>query len=114
MVCLDKTDRCINCNEHFQQLFPSIKEVVVTKHFFKDAPDFNIELVTGCKNENFEHLHKFEKKIGSASIFRSLKDHEHIVYAIDNDRLIFLRAFKNFKDYERFLSDKKQISKLLI
>jgi Txe/YoeB family toxin of Txe-Axe toxin-antitoxin module len=113
MVCSKKTDKCINCNEHFENLFEGVKEIIVTKRFLKDAPDFNIELITDCKNEYFTHLHKFEKKIGDSYIFRALKDDEHFLYAIKDNKMIFLRAFKNFKEYEKFLEDNKAIKTLI-
>ena len=36
----------------------------------------------------------------------------HIVYAVSGNKLIFLRAFKNFKRYEKFLEDKKAVKNL--
>ncbi|MFH2028754.1 MAG: hypothetical protein ABIJ08_06455, partial [Nanoarchaeota archaeon] len=84
--------------------------VIVTKHFSKDFPDFETGLVLDSKHEHFTHLHKFEETIGGNHIFRALKDKNHIVYAIDkNHRLVFLRSFHNFKEYKKFLNEKKAI-----
>lgn len=109
-----KTEKCLNCHEYFEQLKPLIKGIVVTKHFLKDAPDFNVEDILDSKHEFFTHLHKFEEKIDGNHIFRALKENMHFVYAVDrNYRVIFLRAFNNFKDYKRFLEDKKAIAKMI-
>lgn len=106
----DKTPRCVNCHDHFEQLKPFVTKVVVSKHFLKDAPDFDVNLVVDCKHEHFTRLHKFEEKIDGNYVFRAVKEKKHFVYAIDkNHRLIFLRAFENFKDYKKFLMDKKKI-----
>src|SRR3989344_9152163 len=109
MVALqNKTERCINCHPYFEQLRPVIKGVVVFKHFLKDAPDFNVNLITDCQHEYFTRLHKFEETIDGNHIFRAIKGKKHYVYAIDrNKRLIFLRAFSSFKDYKKFLNEKK-------
>ena len=111
MIC---KERCINCNDHFDQLRPHIKEVAVSKHFLKDAPDFDINLIVDCRHEHFTHLHKFEETIEGNHIFRAVKDKTHYVYAVDkNKRLIFLRAFSNFKDYKKFLNQKKSVLKII-
>jgi len=106
--------RCINCHELFQELRPKIKQIVITKHFLKDFPGFDVSLITDCKHEYFKELHKFEEIINGNHIFRALKNKIHILYAIDkNYRLIFLRAFKNFNEYKKFLEDKKEIRKVI-
>jgi hypothetical protein len=47
-------------------------------------------------------------------IFRAKTDRMHIVYSVDkNMRIIFMRVFKNFKEYEKFLDDKNEIDKLI-
>jgi len=39
----------------------------------------------------------------------------HIVYCVDKSmRLIFMRVFKNFKQYEKFLESKREINKLIL
>ena len=103
-------DRCLNDPEYFEQLKPLIKEVIVSKHFSKDFPSFDTNLVLDSEHEHFTRLHKFEETIEGNHVFRALKNEIHIVYAIDKEhRLIFLRAFKNFKDYGKFLGDKSNI-----
>ncbi len=112
--CASKTEKCENCNHHFQRLRPQVEAVVVTKRFLKDAPTFDINTVLNCENIYFQKLHKFEDKIGDAHIFRALQNHLHAVYAIDGgNRLIFLRAFNNFTKYKRFLDNKKAIKHLI-
>ena len=99
-----------NSHDHFEQFKPSIKEIILTHHFKKDLPDFDTSLITDSKHEHFTRLHKYEENIEGNHIFRALKDKVHIVYAIDKShRLIFLRAFHNFKEYGKFLENKKQI-----
>ncbi len=112
--CSNKTQKCINCHDHFQQLRPLVNDVVVSKHFKRDAPDFNINLILDCEHMHFTRLHKFEETIEGNHIFRALKDKMHIVYAIDkNHRLIFLRAFNNFGSYKKFLNEKKEIMNMI-
>ena len=114
MDCSEKTERCVNCHDHFEQLRPLVKEVIVSKHFKRDAPAFDVNLVVDCKHEHFRRLHKFEETIEGNHIFRAVKDEKHIVYAIDkNHRLIFLRAFDSFEEYKKFLNDKKKILKII-
>lgn len=39
----------------------------------------------------------------------------HSVYVVDKKlRVIFLRAFRNFGEYGRFLADKKALKKMLL
>jgi hypothetical protein len=112
--CPGELDSCLNCSIRFQHLRPLIKGVIVTSRFRHDAPDFDVNLVLDCKYQYASTLHKFEASIGSSHIFRSLFDGQHVVYAVDKDyRLIFLRAFANFKAYKKFLSDKKEINHLI-
>lgn len=99
---------------HFSRLQPLITEVVVSKHFSRDAPGFDVNLVLDSRHEHFTHLHKLEETIEGNHVFRALADHTHIVYAVDKKhRLIFLRAFKKFKQYEKFLEDKKLILRMI-
>ena len=37
--CANKTERCVNCHDFYEELRPSVKEVIVTHHFKKDAPE---------------------------------------------------------------------------
>lgn len=113
--CPDKSIKCVNCHEYFKELRPLIKEVIVSHHFKKDAPLFDTTLITDCKHEYFVRLHKFEETIDGNHVFRAVKGKVHIVYVIDKDhRLIFLRAFKNFTDYKKFLKDKKRIKEMIL
>ena len=105
---------CPNCHDHFEQFKPSIKEVIITKHFKRDFPDFDTDLILDSKHEHFTRLHKYEENIEGNHIFRALKDKIHIVYAIDKSHnLIFLRVFHNFKEYMKFLDNKKIILKMI-
>ena len=114
MFQCNKTERCINCHDHFQQLRPLVKEIVVSKHFTKDAPDFNVNWIIDCEHLHFTELHKFEEKINGHYIFRALKEKMHFVYSIDKQhRLIFLRAFNNFNTYKKFLMDKRKILSMI-
>jgi hypothetical protein len=100
--------------DHFSQLSSNITETIVTHHFKRDAPLFDIALVTGSDHSAFTHLHKYEETIDGHHIFRALKDKTHYVYAIDKaHRLIFLRAFHNFKEYKKFLDDKRTIAHMI-
>jgi len=48
-------------------------------------------------------------------IFRAKKEGIHIVYCADrNMRIVFLHAFRDFREYERFLEDKKEIHNLIM
>ena len=99
---------------HFERLRPLIREVVTSKHFFREATNFDTNLVLDSRHEHFTHLHKLEETIEGNHIFRALTGHTHIVYAVDKKhRLILLRAFKNFKHYEKFLEDKKLILRMI-
>jgi mRNA-degrading endonuclease RelE of RelBE toxin-antitoxin system len=99
---------------------PHITSVVVTKRFFKDLKNEEkakaiVRDVLDCSNTDFNELHKFEEHVNGCMIFRAKKDGMHIVYCVDKSlRIIFMRVFKNFKKYENFLDDKKEISKLAL
>jgi mRNA-degrading endonuclease RelE of RelBE toxin-antitoxin system len=99
---------------------PHITSIVVTKRFFKDLKDDEIVKaivrdILDCSNADFNELHKFEEHMDGCMIFRAKKYRMHIVYCVDkNMRIIFLRVFKNYKEYAKFLEDKKEISKLVL
>jgi mRNA-degrading endonuclease RelE of RelBE toxin-antitoxin system len=118
--CVEQKDHCINCHSHFMAVRPHITSVVVTKRFFKDLKDDEIAKaivrdVLDCSNADFNELHKFEEHIDGCMIFRAKKDGMHIVYCVNKKlRIIFLRVFKNYKEYAKFLEDKKEISKLVL
>jgi len=98
---------------------PYIKGVVVSKHFLKDLKDEEeaesiVKDVLDCSNVDFSELHKFEESVDGNMIFRAKKEGTHIVYCVDKEmRIIFLRVFRNYKEYEKFLDDKKQVRKMI-
>jgi hypothetical protein len=98
--------------DHFHQFRDSLKNTVITKHFHRDMPDFDPEKVVGSDAQT--HLHKYEENIEGNHIFRALLDHVHIVFAVTKQHdAVFLRAFHNFKEYKKFLEDKKAILHLI-
>lgn len=107
-------DKKISQHSHFEQLSKNIKEVLFTNHFKKDirGMNFNPLVITSPEHIFFTREHKFEEKINNSYIFRALHEKRHIVYCINKDKLIFLRAFKNFKEYTKFLENKKEIEKI--
>ena len=105
---------CVNCHEHFRLLRPLIREVVVSSHFLRDAPGFDVRQVVDCEREYSPGLHKLEENVDGIFVFRSLRDGKHVVYAVDRGRrLVFLRAFNNFKAYKKFLEDRKGIREMV-
>jgi len=117
--CNERKNFCINCNSHFMELRPLLKEIVVSKHFKRDLKDKErinsiIKNILDCSNLEFTELHKFEENIEGNMIFRARKENLHIIYCIDKSmRIIFLRAIKNFDEYRRLLESKKEL-KLMI
>jgi len=118
--CGVQKDHCINCHSHFMAVRPNIRGVVVTKRFLKDLKDEEkakeiVRDVLDCATADFYELHKFEEHIAGCMVFRAKKEGMHIVYCVDkNMRIIFMRAFTNFKEYEKFLDDKKEVTKLVM
>jgi mRNA-degrading endonuclease RelE of RelBE toxin-antitoxin system len=118
--CIEKKNHCLNCHSHFMAVRPHITSVVVTKRFFKDLKDKEkakaiVRDVLDCSNADFYELHKFEEHVNGNMIFRAKKEGMHIVYCVDkNMRIIFMRVFKNFKEYETFLDDKKEVNKFIM
>ena len=105
---------CENCNNHFVKLRDSIKEVIMSNHFKKDLPDFDFSVIMDAEHEHHNRLHRYEEIIDGITIFRAIINHIHIVYVVDDkSRLIFLRAFKNFNNYDKFLSNKKKIKEMV-
>ena len=117
--CSIKKEHCINCHSHFMKIRPLIKTAVVTKRFMKDLKNEEeaktiVKEVLDCSNVDYYELHKFEENIDGYLIFRAKKKGTHIVYCLDKEmQLVFLRAFKNYKEYGKFLEDKKEIMKLV-
>jgi len=96
-------------------LQPSIKKYKISKHFPRDIKNSEevISKILSCEHSCFTELHKFEKKIDDLTVFRAKIDGIHIVYAIDSKKMLFfLRAFKNFSDYSRFLENDKEIENM--
>jgi len=98
---------------------PFIKETVISKHFINDLKDEKeaeliVNDVLDCSNTDFYELHKFEGSLDGNLIFRAKKEDVHIVYCVDKQmRIVFLRAFRNYSEYGKFLEDKKEIKNLL-
>ncbi len=99
---------------------PLIKAAYISKRFVKDLKnqDEAVSLaneILDCSNADYFELHKFEENIDGYLIFRAKKGGTHIVYGVDKEmQLLFLRAFRNYSEYERFLDDKKEIKKLVL
>jgi len=113
LVC-NEAPKCANCNSHFQELRPNLKEAIITNHFKKDIKDKKeisniVNDVLDCKHANFSELHKFEEHVNGISVFRAKKERTHYVYAVEKSKIIFLRALKNYREYAKFLENKKQI-----
>ncbi len=117
--CSKRKDFCVNCHSHFKALRPSIRSVVVSRHFARDLKDKEemntiIKSILDCSHLDLTELHKFEEHIDGNMIFRARKGNLHIVYCVDkNMSIIFLRAFKNFKEYRRFLDKRHEMMKML-
>ena len=118
--CIEEKDHCINCHSHFMTVRPHLKGFIVTKRFLKDIKNKEeaksiVEGILDCSDADFYELHKFEEHINDCMIFRAKKEGTHIVYCVNKEmQIIFLRAFRNFKMYEKFLGDKKEISRLIV
>ncbi len=105
---------------HFSKL--TINEIIKTKQYEKETRN-NKEVLDTEKeilNENkinSENLHKFEKKIEKAFLFRSglgqngNKKNKVIVYCVFENKLIFLR-FVHHKEWEEFLNNHKKFEVL--
>jgi mRNA-degrading endonuclease RelE of RelBE toxin-antitoxin system len=117
--CVSKKDFCINCHSHFMNIRPWIKTLVISKHFIRDLKDKEevdsiVNGVLDCSNADFNELHKFEEDIDGNLVFRAKKEGTHIVYCVDKKmRIIFLRAFRNYSEYGKFLEDRKEIKKMI-
>jgi hypothetical protein len=116
--CQQKKAFCINCHSEFIMVRPAIKEVIVTKHFARDLKDKEadslVKDILDCSNLEFIELHKFEENIDGNLIFRAKKGQTHFVYFVDKKmRIIFLRAFKNFTEYKKFLDDRKGMKRII-
>jgi hypothetical protein len=55
-----------------------------------------------------------KKKFNGYLIFRAKKQGVHVVYGVDRQmRIVFLRAFRNYSEYGKFLEDKEEIKKMI-
>jgi mRNA-degrading endonuclease RelE of RelBE toxin-antitoxin system len=117
--CKNRKPFCINCHNHFLTIRPKIKGVIVSKHFIKDLKDQKkitsiIQNILDCASSNFIELHKFEEHINGNLVFRAKTKKVHIVYFIDKHlRILFLRAFNNYKQYKKFLDNKHEIRHMI-
>lgn len=117
--CVTRKDHCINCNSQFMKLRPLIKNVVISRYFLKDLRDEKevksvVNNVLDCSNIDFHELHKFEENVGGSLVFRAKKEGVHIVYCVDKRMSItFLRAFRNYSEYVKFLEDKNEIKRMI-
>jgi hypothetical protein len=106
----------MECGSHFMHLRQSVLGYKISNRFEKELDNYQevVGKIMSCDAACFTELHKFEEKIGEISVFRAKMDRVHIVYAIDKTgNAYFLRAFRNFSMYGRFLGDKKGIVKLI-
>lgn len=114
----NKQPKCLNCSSHFMQARKNIKQVAISNHFERDIKDKAeaqeiINKILSCKTAEFFELHKFEESIAGIPLFRAKNKSVHIVYAIDKEKIIFLRAIKNFLEYKDFLEKRSEILSLI-
>ncbi len=118
--CASTRKECLNCQKRFMALRPLLSAVVVTERFlrdFKDDPTAKavVSEVLACFTVGYSELHQFEGTADGVLVFRAKKAGVHSVYVVDKKlRVIFLRAFRNFGEYGRFLADKKALKKMLL
>ena len=117
--CVTRKDFCINCHSHFMTVRPLVKSIIVSKHFLKDLKNEEevkaiVRDILDCSNADFVELHKFEENVDGNLIFRAKKQGMHIVYCVNKKMsIVFLRVFKNYGEYSRFLGDKREIKKMI-
>ncbi len=117
--CSEAKQQCLNCHNQFREIRPLVTSAVITHRFLKDFHDAeeaiaNVNAILECSNLDFYEMHKFEANVDGNLIFRAKKESIHIVYGIDKQmRIVFLRAFRNFSEYGKFLEDKKEIRRIL-
>ena len=92
--------------QHFEEIKPEISGYEVTKHFKRDLKDSSLGMVMTVLNSGYsEELHKFEFKKKDRMYFRAKIEGYHILYCFHDGIVTFLRAFKDFNDYTRFLEE---------
>ncbi|MCW4009735.1 MAG: hypothetical protein NWF05_03840 [Candidatus Bathyarchaeota archaeon] len=117
--CSLAKQQCLNCHSQFREIRPLVTGAVITHRFIKDFRDAeeakaNVNAILECSNLDYHEMHKFEENIDGNLVFRAKKDGVHLVYVLDKSmRIIFLRAFRSFSEYGKFLSNKKEIRKIL-
>lgn len=119
-ACLERKDFCLNCDSKFQRVRPLIRSVAVSRHFVRDLKDEEkmtsiVKNILDCSHLEFVELHKFEERADGNLVFRARKEGLHIVYSIDKmQRIVFLRAIRNFTEYKKFLENTKEIKKMVL
>jgi mRNA-degrading endonuclease RelE of RelBE toxin-antitoxin system len=94
---------------HLITIKPHIRSIVVSKRFLENLKEEEkakkrLREVLNCPDADFYELHKFEEHVNSCRVFRAKTGEMHIVYCVDkNKRIIFMRVFKNFKRYKKFI-----------
>ena len=117
--CAKAKDRCVNCHSYFMNVRPFVKSVVISNHFVRDLKDEKevqsiVNDILDCSNMEFVELHKFEANVEGNLVFRAKKNGLHLVYCVDKKmRIVFLRAFRNYGEYGKFLADKKEIRRMI-
>jgi len=116
--CATRKEQCINCNSRFMNVRPLVKSVAISSHFLKDLREEEVKSIVNdvldCSNVDFHELHKFEENVEGNLLFRAKKQGVHIVYGVDKKmRIVFLRAFRNYSEYAKFLENKNEIKKMI-
>ena len=95
---------------HFHNLRPLVKGYTLTNHFKRDLHHDAEQVAEHIFNSpvDEEELHKFEETRDGNHIFRAKIKGVHIVYVVTKlHELIFLRAFKDFTEYKKYLEHLK-------
>ena len=94
---------------HLMTIRPHIRSIVVTKRYLEDLKEEEnakklLENVLDCPNADLNVLHKFEELVNRCKLFRAKTGERSIVCCVDkNKRIIFMRVFKDFKRYTKFI-----------
>ncbi len=92
---------------HFEEIKSKIKGYEITKHFKRDLKGSALPSVMDIINsEDYcEELHKFEFKKEGKLYFRAKIKGIHILYCYESGKIVFLRAFRDFNKYRKFLEE---------
>jgi hypothetical protein len=118
-TCSLAKPQCINCHSQFREVRPLVTGAIITHRFFRDfrspqEAQANVNAILACDNVDYHEMHTFEENVDGNLVFRAKKGGVHMVYAVDKAKqIVFLRAFRNFSEYGKFLEDKKDIRKML-